>query len=125
MTLSSLVLAALLSIGLAAPAQADLVLFTAAADAGSGGSLLRCTALNTGKKAIALVSLSLKDRTGTELAGSSCPSLGPGEVCDDGLGGPANAIYCQIAYKASRKAVRGVLQVIDANGNSVLNLEAR
>jgi hypothetical protein len=34
--------------------------------------------------------------------------------------------YCQITYNGSKKVVRGVLQVIDANSNnSVLSLDAR
>jgi hypothetical protein len=108
----------------AAPARADRTLFTFVAEAGSG-SQLRCTALNTGEKALDPLSLSLLNGAGTALASNSCPGLGRGEVCAALLSGPTSLIYCQITYKGSRKAVRGTLQVVDASGNSVLNLEAR
>jgi hypothetical protein len=124
MTLRSLVLASLLLVGATAPAQAGgVALFTPLAEAGSG-NLLRCIALNTGKKAIAPVVVAFLDASGVLVTGATCPNVARGQACTAGIGGPRLG-YCEITYNRSKKVVRGALMMTDANGNTVLNLEAR
>jgi len=123
MTLRSLALATLLLVGAAAPARADVILYTPAAEAGSGGAVT-CSAVNIGKKTIGPLVVAILAPAGAEIVRATCSSRGTGGFCFQSLSGPAIA-SCAITYKGSKKAVRGALQVRDANGNTVLSLEAR
>ena len=112
----------LLLVGAASSAHAEVTLFTPVANAGSGSSL-HCAAVNTGKKAVDLNVLFFTYR-GDFITYADCYSVARGSGCLAWLPGPVIAT-CRITYEGSKKAMRGALQVIDANGNSVLSLDAR
>ena len=112
----------LLLVGAASSAHAEVTLFTPVAEAGSGSDL-HCTAVNTGKKAVDLLVV-LLTYEGNFITYAPCSSVARGSGCVVWLPGPVFAT-CQIIYEGSKKAVRGTLQVIDANRNSVLSLDAR
>lgn len=126
MTLRSLAFAALLLVGATAPAQAgDVTLYTPLAEVGAL-SFLRCSALNTGKKAIAPLTVAFVNSDGSPFASTTCPTVDPGGFCITTPLPGSVLSYCQITYNGSKKVVRGALQVIDANSdNSVLSLDAR
>ena len=112
----------LLLVGAASSAHAEVTLFTPVAEAGSGSNL-QCTAVNTGKKAVDL-QVMVFTYDGTLITYAPCSSVARGSGCLAWLPGPVIAT-CQIIYEGNKKAMRGTLQVIDANRNSVLSLDAR
>ncbi len=126
MTLRCFAFATLLLVAATAPAQAgDVTLYTPVAEAGVLSSL-RCSAVNTGKKAIAPLTVAFVNSDGSPFASNTCPAVDPGGFCITTPLSGSVLSYCQITYNGSKKVVRGVLQVIDANSNnSVLSLDAR
>lgn len=118
-----LVFATLLLVGAPAPAQADVTLRTPVAEAGLGGAVT-CAAVNIGKKPIEDLRVALIANSGEMIVNDTCLGVYTGGFCFRSLGGPT-IVSCVIAYEGSKKAVRGTLQVRDANGSSVLSLEAR
>ena len=82
--------------------------------------------MNTGKKAIAPLTVAFVNSDGSAFLSTTCPTVDPGGFCNTLPVFGSVLSYCQITYKGSKKVVRGVLQVIDANSdNSVLSLDAR
>jgi hypothetical protein len=118
----SLCFAALLLLGAASAAQANGSVYSPIVAVGNG-SLLQCTALNAGKKAIDL-SVAIFNSAGGLIEGSDCPDREPGTGCITGALGDVLG-YCRVTYSGSKKNVRRGLQVVDASGNTVLNLEAK
>ena len=123
MTLRSLAVATLLLVGAAAPARAEVALRTPVAEAGLGGAVT-CAAVNIGKKPIEVMRVALIANSGEMIVNDTCFGVHTGGFCFKSLSGPT-IDSCRITYEGSKKAVRGTLQVRDANGNSVLSLEAR
>jgi hypothetical protein len=118
-----LAFATLLLVGAAAPAQADVTLRTPVAEAGYGGAVT-CAAVNIGKTPIEVLRVAIIAPSGETIVNDTCFGVYTGGFCFKSLSGPT-IDSCRITYEGSRKAVRGTLQVIDANGSSVLSLEAR
>ena len=123
MTLRSLAVATLLLVGAAAPAQADVTFRTPVAEAGNGGAVT-CAAVNIGKKPIEVMRVAIIAPSGQMIVNDTCYGVHTGGFCFKSLGGPT-IDSCRITYEGSKKAVRGTLQVRDANGSSVLSLDAR